>query len=97
MVQVIYYIFFSITLFYGLYYAFTSIFAFIKPRKFRIKPSLPKHKFAVIIPARNEADVVGHLVESLLQSNYPKNLYDVYVAVNNTTDNSAEVAKKSWS
>ncbi len=95
MVQVIYYIFFSITLFYGLYYAFTSIFAFIKPRKFRIKPSLPKHKFAVIIPARNEADVVGHLVESLLQSNYPKNLYDVYVAVNNTTDNSAEVAKKA--
>lgn len=95
MIQVIYYIFFSLTLFYGLYYAFMGIFGFFKPKKFRIKPYLPKHKFAVIIPARNEADVVGHLVTSLLKSNYPKNLFDVYVAINNTTDNSKEVSLKA--
>ena len=95
MLQSIYYIFFSITLFYGLYYAFTGLFGFFKPKRFRIKPYLPSKKFAIIIPARNEADVVGHLVTSLYQSNYPKELFDVYVAVNNTTDNSAEVAKKA--
>lgn len=95
MLQSIYYIFFSITLFYGLYYAVTGVYGFFKPRRFRIKPYLPQKKFAIIIPARNEADVVGHLVTSILQSNYPKNLYDVYVAVNNTTDNSKEVAKKA--
>lgn len=95
MIQVIYYIFFSITLFYGLYYAITGIYGFFRPKKFRIKPYLPKNKFAVIIPARNEADVVGHLVTSLINNNYPKNLFDVYVAVNNTTDNSKEVALKA--
>ncbi|MBR1417051.1 MAG: glycosyltransferase family 2 protein [Bacilli bacterium] len=95
MLQVIYYMFFSITLFYGLYYAITGLWGFFKPKTFRIKPYLPKHKFAVIIPARNEADVVGHLVSSLMESNYPKKLFDVYVAVNNTTDNSKEVAKKA--
>ncbi len=95
MLQVIYYIFFSITLFYGLYYGFMGIFGFFKPKKFRIKPYLPQKKFAVIIPARNEADVVGHLVTSILDSNYPRDLYEVYVAVNNTTDNSKEVAKKA--
>lgn len=95
MIQSIYYVFFSITLFYGIYYAFVGIFGFFKPKKFRIKPHQPKNKFAIIIPARNEADVVGHLVESLKDSNYPEKLYDIYVAVNNTTDNSKDVAKKA--
>lgn len=95
MIQSIYYVFFSITLFYGLYYAFVGIFGFFRPKTFRIKPHQPKNKFAVIIPARNEADVVGHLVKSLKDSNYPEKLYDIYVAVNNTTDNSKEVAKKA--
>lgn len=95
MIQVIYYILFSITLFYGLYYAFTGLYGFFRPRNFRIKPCRPKHKFAVIVAARNEADVVGHLVTSILDSNYPRSLYDVYVAVNNTTDNTAEVAREA--
>ena len=95
MIQVIYYVLFSITLFYGLYYAFTGLYGFFRPRKFRIKPCRPKHKFAVIVAARNEADVVGHLVTSILDCNYPKSLYDVYVAVNNTTDNTAEVARNA--
>ena len=95
MIQVIYYLFFSITLFYGLYYAITGLWGFFKPKDFQIKPYLPQKKFAIIIPARNEADVVGHLVTSLKNSNYPDNLYDVYVAVNNTTDNSKEVALKA--
>lgn len=95
MLQFLYYFFFSFTLFFGLYYLLTGFYGFFKPRKFRIKPYLPKNKFAVIVAARNEEAVVGHLVSSLLNSNYPKDLFEVYVAVNNTTDNTAEVAKKS--
>lgn len=93
MIQVIYYIFFGLTLFYGLYYGLTGLYGFIKPKKFRIIPHDPQKKFAVIIAARNEEAVVGNLVTSLLECNYPKELYDVYVAVNNTTDNTAQVAK----
>jgi cellulose synthase/poly-beta-1,6-N-acetylglucosamine synthase-like glycosyltransferase len=95
MLQFLYYFFFSFTLFYGLYYLMTSFYGFFKPKKFRIKPYLPKNKFAIIVAARNEEAVVGHLVESLLNSNYPRSLFDVYVAVNNTTDNTAKVAKKA--
>lgn len=95
MIQIIYYIFFTLTLFYGLYFAFTGIYAFFKPKKFKIVPFDPKNKFAIIIAARNEESVVGNLVTSLLQSNYPKELFDVYVAVNNTTDNTAGVAKEA--
>jgi cellulose synthase/poly-beta-1,6-N-acetylglucosamine synthase-like glycosyltransferase len=95
MLQLIYYLFFSITLFYGFYYLFTGFYGFFKPKKFRIKPTRPKYKFAIIVAARNEEAVIGSLVTSLLNSNYPDDLYEVYVAVNNTTDHTAENAKKA--
>ena len=95
MLQIIYYIVFSITLFYGLYYLIVGLFAFVRPKHFRIKPYLPKNKFAVIVPARNEAGVVGSLIKSIKDCNYPEDLYEIYVAVNNTTDNTAEVSKKA--
>ncbi len=93
--QAIYYVFFTLTVFYGLYFALTGIYGFIKPRKFKIVPFPAKNKFAIIIAARNEEAVVGNLVRSILEANYPKELFDVYVAVNNTTDNTAKVAKEA--
>ncbi len=95
MIQLIYYVFFGLTLFYGLYYSLTGLYGFFKPKKFRIVPHDPKKKFAIIVAARNEEAVIGNLVTSLLECNYPKELYNVYVAVNNTTDNTAKVAKKA--
>lgn len=95
MIQVIYYILFTLTLFFGLYYALTGLYGFLKPKHFKIVPHDAKNKFAVIIAARNEEMVVGNLVASLMECNYPKELYDVYVAVNNTTDNTAKVAKEA--
>ena len=95
MIQIIYYILFALTLFYGLYFTLTGFYGFFKARHFKITPHDPVTKFAIIIAARNEESVVGHLVTSLLESNYPKELFDVYVAVNNTTDNTAAVAKKA--
>ena len=93
--QAIYYIFFTLTLFYGLYYTLTGLYGFLKPRKFKIVPFEAKSKFAIVIAARNEEAVVGNLVRSVLDSNYPRELFEVYVAVNNTTDNTAKVAKEA--
>ena len=93
--QAIYYIFFTLTLFYGLYYSLTGLYGFLKPKKFKIVPFEAEKKFAIIIAARNEEAVVGNLVKSVLDSNYPRNLFEVYVAVNNTTDNTAKVAKEA--
>ena len=65
--------------------------------KFKDKPIIEEkeHRFMAIIPAHNEAAVVGNLVESLKNQNYSKYLYDVYVIADNCTDNTAEVARKA--
>ncbi|MDR1943900.1 MAG: glycosyltransferase family 2 protein [Synergistaceae bacterium] len=49
-------------------------------------------RFAVLVPAHNEAMVLGPLLESLREQNYPKNCYRVFVSCDNCTDNTAEVA-----
>ena len=65
--------------------------------KFKDKPLLKnkKHKFMAIIPAHNEEAVVGNLVESLINQDYDKELYDIYVIADNCTDNTAKIAKEA--
>ena len=65
--------------------------------KFKDKPLLKnkKHKFMAIIPAHNEEAVVGNLVESLINQDYDKELYDIYVIADNCTDNTTKIAKEA--
>ena len=53
----------------------------------------PKCRFAVLVAARNEQTVIGHLVESLLAQDYPADLFDVYVIPNNCTDHTEAAAR----
>jgi cellulose synthase/poly-beta-1,6-N-acetylglucosamine synthase-like glycosyltransferase len=70
------------------------IFFFVKKTVF--PKAKKKHKFGILICARNEADVIGNTVKEILtKQNYPKDLYDVYVVADNCTDNTAELAKKA--
>ncbi len=82
-------IFFGI---YGLYYAITGIFAFAKPKEEK-KITDKKHKFSIIIAARNEEKVIGNLIDSLKKQNYDKKLYDINVIINNSNDNTLKVSK----
>lgn len=63
----------------------------------RQKP-LPKaqkiHKFAVIIPARNESAVIRNLLECLKSQTFPEEGYDVYVAVERADDPTCAIAKE---
>lgn len=52
----------------------------------------PRTRFAVVVPARNEERVIGNLIAALHAQKYPREQFDVIVAVNNTTDRTAEVA-----
>ena len=79
--------------FYGLYYAITGVFAFLKPKN-KVIDDEKKNKFSIIIAARNEENVIGNLIDSLLKQNYDKDCYDINVIVNNSTDNTYKVAKK---
>lgn len=53
------------------------------------------HRFAALICARNEAGVIGELVESLKKQNYPADLLDIYVLADNCTDYTAHAAAQA--
>lgn len=52
-----------------------------------------EHKFAAVISARNESGVIGQLIASIKQQNYPQDKLDVFVIADNCTDNTAQVAR----
>ena len=69
------------------------IIGFFFTRKF--KPAKNKHKYGIVIAARNEEKVIGNLLDSINKQDYPKELYDIFVIADNCTDNTAKVAKES--
>ena len=93
MYQFIYYILFIPIFIYGLYFLITGLFAFQKHQKI-IRKYKEKHKFAIVIAARNEEKVIGNLIDSLNKQNYSKEKYDVFIIPNNCTDNTKEVSIK---
>lgn len=52
-----------------------------------------RKKYTFVLPARNEEDVLPNLIESILNLDYPKELFDIIVIADNCTDNTAKVAK----
>ena len=60
-------------------------------RKF--KPAKNQHKYAILIAARNESTVIGNLIASIRAQDYPAELIDIFVAADNCTDNTAEIAR----
>lgn len=54
-----------------------------------------EHKFAAVISARNERDVIGQLIRSLKEQNYPADKLDVFVIADNCTDDTASVAREA--
>ena len=53
------------------------------------------HRYAAVICARNEAGVIGNLIESLKQQNYPKEYLDIYVVADNCTDQTARISRRA--
>lgn len=52
------------------------------------------HKYAAVIAARNESEVIGELIQSLTSQNYPAELLDIYIVADNCTDDTAAVARE---
>ena len=72
------------------YYIITGLC--VLKEKEKIKHGNINHKFGIIIPARNEEKVIANLLKSLKKQEYPKELYDIYVVVNNCKDKTKEIA-----
>ncbi len=77
---------------FTLYYLFTSFGGLLLRRHRPIPHAEAKHRLAAVIPARNEAAVIGKLIDSLMAQDYPRELFDIYVVANNCEDDTEAVA-----
>ena len=93
MLKILTYVVMIITSFYLLYFVVMAVGVF-RRKKEKILTS-KKNNFAVVIAARNEETVIANLVNSLKKQNYPEENYQIYVIVNNCTDNTEKVAKEA--
>ncbi|MDB5249555.1 MAG: N-acetylglucosaminyltransferase [Segetibacter sp.] len=67
---------------------------FLKVKLFDPSPAIkPAIFFTVIIPARNEEDRIGKCLETILQQDYPVHLFEVIVADDYSSDNTAPVVQ----
>lgn len=73
------------------YYVVFTIYGLFRRTKKYADTDQRKH-FAAVIAARNEELVIGNLVESLKAADYPPELLDIYVFLNNCTDKTGEIA-----
>jgi len=90
---VIYYLIFAVTLFYALYFFISGWVGLVKKAKVSFEKVEAKNRFAILIPARNEEMVIGNLIDSLKNQNYPREFYTIYAIPNNSSDRTEEVAR----
>jgi cellulose synthase/poly-beta-1,6-N-acetylglucosamine synthase-like glycosyltransferase len=77
-----------------LYQLMISLAAF-RNKKADIPPDIEKHRFAALIAARNEENVIAALIASIRAQNYPSGLIDIIVVADNCTDSTARVAEQA--
>ena len=83
---------FTVAYFYQLVYL---VMGLVKRRRWKQAEAAQYHRYAAVISARNEAGVIGELIQSLKQQNYPAHLLDVYVVADNCTDDTAQVSRRA--
>ena len=60
----------------------------------RFPPAKRNHKYAVLVAARNEEAVLGNLIDSIRAQDYPSHLVTIFVAADNCTDRTAQIARE---
>ena len=74
------------------YHSVYFIIGIFKTKKF--KKAKVKHKYAILIAARNEEKVIGNLLDSIAKQDYPRDLLTTFVVADNCTDSTAAIARK---
>ncbi|MBU5435859.1 glycosyltransferase family 2 protein [Pseudoflavonifractor sp. MSJ-37] len=80
-------------------YAYQLVYLFIglarRHRRALTKAPGGLHRYAAVISARNEANVIAGLIQSLKAQDYPSDRLDIYVIADNCTDDTADVARQA--
>ncbi len=85
----------TIAIAFMLCYAYQGIYILIAWLKKEKKPPVPAARdrdYAVLICARNEAVVIGDLLDSLHRQTWPAKRLHIFVMADNCTDNTAQIA-----
>jgi cellulose synthase/poly-beta-1,6-N-acetylglucosamine synthase-like glycosyltransferase len=82
-------ILFTVCYFYQLVYLLVPFFK--KPRQPVGEPKA--NRYAVLICARDEEKVIGNLILSIRDQDYPRELIDIYVAADNCRDATARICR----
>ena len=79
---------------YGAMFVHFIIFAIVGIfRRKKFPAAEKKNRYGIIIPARNEEKVIGHLIDSIRKSDYPDELLKIFVVAHNCTDRTADIAR----
>ncbi len=82
------------TLLYAYQVVYLFLPLFVRKKGAEDTSRTPTHKYAVLIPARNEEAVLPHLLDSLRAQDYPQELLTLFVIADNCTDSTAKVARE---
>ena len=63
-------------------------------RKKHAGEPVKQHRYAALISARNESNVIGQLLDTIRSQTYPSELLDAIVIADNCTDDTAQVARE---
>lgn len=78
---------------YSYQFVYIPISWFMKKKKPAPRPQM-EHTYAALICARNEASVIGDLIDSLHRQTYASDHLHVFVLADNCTDDTARIARK---
>jgi len=84
-------------MFVVLFYTISILFLFVKNRK-RFHQANPKYsdwepKVSIVVPAYNEEEYVGRMIQSILDADYPKDRLELIVVDDGSTDDTAKVVR----
>lgn len=94
MLNVVFYVLVVSTVMYGTYFVMVGFGLIKRKNNMQIENKRNKNKFGIVIASRNEEKVIGNLVESLKKQDYPNELYEIFVVVNNCTDETEDIARE---
>ncbi len=87
--QFVLFVFFTAAYAYQFFYLVVGLLE----RRRKNREDVKQHRYAAVISARNEENVIAGLIGSLKKQEYPSKLLDVFVIADNCTDRTAQAAR----
>lgn len=56
-------------------------------------PDEPLNQFAILVPAHNEEQLIGNLCKSLIEIDYPRELFEIFIIADNCTDETVNICR----